>query len=197
MPVTKLKSTWSAGALVFANTADMGSGLHYMKIDIDATAIAGQQRALDVAFTGACNSSSDEMVAGQFTCTATGSLALWACAVAGKVVQAEKAVGGYLCGAEFEVAMSGTFDTSEWCVLGLNADCDQTGSQSDHAAYIWLREYGTLTLNNLLNFKDATIATNDETKLLSTLNADQAASHTIKCRANGANIWILCTATHG
>ncbi len=196
MSVTKLRSKWSSGALVFFNNADMGSGVDYLSVDIDATAITGEQHAFDVDFTGAC-SSADSMVAGNFVCTPTGTGATWCSGIYAKAVQASKAVDGYISAAEFEVAHSGTWAASKYCILCLNANDTRTGSMQEGTAYIWLREYGSVTMNTLFNFYDASIATNDESALVSTLAGDQTASHTIRCLFGDTPVWILCSTTHG
>jgi hypothetical protein len=197
MPLTNLKSKWTTGGLVFYNSADMGSALHYLKLDIDATAITGEQHALDVDFTGVVSETADQMVAGNFVCTPTGTASDWCSAIYAKAVQTSKAVSGYICAAEFEVIHTGTWAASKYCILTLNANDKRTGSMQGGTAYIWLRDYGTVTMNTLFNFYDATIANNDEAALVSTLNADQAASHTIRCLVGATPVWILCTTTHG
>lgn len=199
MAIAKLRSKWTTGGLVFYNAADMGSGLHYLTLDIDATLITGEQHALDIDFTGAC-SSGDMMVAANFICTPTGTAASWCSGIYAKVVEGTtKSVNGYLCAAELELIIgAGDYNPSDCAVLVLNAQINNVNlANISHPAYVYLREYGASAMPNLFWFADQTVGTNSEAVLLSTLNADQAASHTIKFLVGTTPYWILCTTTHG
>jgi hypothetical protein len=83
---------------------------------------------------------------------------------------------------------------SEWAVMTLNSwDNNAVGS---YRTYIWLRDYGSLKMNSLLRFTDATIGAG-KTSLLST-SADLATTNTIRVLIDIAGVptpyWILANA---
>jgi hypothetical protein len=77
---------------------------------------------------------------------------------------------------------------SEWAVMTLNSwDNNTVGS---YRTYIWLRDYGSLAMNSLLRFSDASIATTTKGALLST-SADLASTHVIRMLIGSTPYWIL------
>lgn len=114
----------------------------------------------------------------------------WAAGIFANITQGTtKNVSGYLTAAEFEVKLSAVSNMSEWSVMTLNSwDNNTVGS---YRTYIWLRDYGSLAMNSLLRFSDASVATTTKGALLST-TADLASTHVIRVLFGTTPIWILC-----
>ena len=85
-------------------------------------------------------------------------------------------------------------------VLCLDFDNGRTGASilSSRSSYVMLRERSVAgcRMPLLFDFFDHAIATNDPSALVSTLNADQASTHTIKCLVGDTDLWILCANAH-
>lgn len=126
----------------------------------------------------------------------TGSAANWVSAFYGKVTQATKAVNGYLCGAEFEVVLSGTYGPSYWGVLVLNSSDSNTGAQPAVSAYVFLRDYGTREMPNLFYFADTTRAAASNSVIASAVGAVTGRSPydtAIKFLIGGTAYWLMAS----
>lgn len=117
----------------------------------------------------------------------------WAAGIFANITQGTtKNVSGYLTAAEFEVKLSAVTYMSEWSVMTLNSwDNNTVGS---YRTYIWLRDYGSMKMDSLLRFSDASIATATKSALLST-SADLTSSHVIRILIGTTPYWILLNAT--
>jgi hypothetical protein len=174
------KFGWHSGA-VHCKSLTLGGG----------TSVSGEVHVSDIAASGALSSSSG-LVGQNVVLTTQGTAGAWASALYAKVTEGTtKNVNGYLCAAEFELAIAGTYNASDAAVLVLNSTMTNSGGAISHPAYIYIREYGTKLMDNLLWFGDASIGTTSKTTLLST-TADLAATHTIKVLIGATPVWILC-----
>ena len=145
---------------------------------------------LDLSYIGAL-SSGGEAVGANLVTTTAGTAGSWASAIYAKIIQGTtKNVNGYLCAAEFELAIAGSYNSSDCAVLVLNSTISNTGGAISHPAYIYIREYGSKKMDNLLWFGDATIGSG-KTTLLST-TSDLAATHTVKVLVGTTPLWVLC-----
>jgi hypothetical protein len=119
----------------------------------------------------------------------TGTGRNWAAGIFAGIVQGTtKNVSGYLTAAEFEVKLSAVSNVSEWAVMTLNSwDNNTVGS---YRTYLWFRDYGSLKMNSLIRFSDASIETTSKASLLSTAGA-LASTHTIRMLIGTTPYWIL------
>jgi len=173
------KFGWHSGA-VHCRSLTIGGG----------TSVSGETHVSDLAMSGALISGSG-LVGQNIVLTTLGTAGSWACGLYVKTVEGTtKNVNGYLNAAEFELAVGGTYNPSDMCVLALNSTITNTAMVNcSHPAYVYLRDYGTATMNNLFWFADASIGAADSA-LLSTKNA-AAVSHTIKILIGGTPYWIM------
>lgn len=152
--------------------------------------VTGEEHAMDITYTGIL-SSGDSLVGLNVAVVPTGTAAAWVSGIYAKVTQATtKSVSGYISAAELEVVQSGTYNPADWAVLVLNSNNSIVSGSQAAAAYIFLRDYGSVALPTLLRFYDATIAITDKTTLLST-SAALASTHTIRMLIGTTPYWIL------
>lgn len=156
-------------------------------ISSDAGAISGEAHANDIVSTGTL-SSGDSLVGLNIAVTTAGTAGTWASGIYAKVVQGTtKNVNGYLSGAEIEVVNTNT-NPSDWFPLVLNAN---STTDSQHAAYIACRSYGTHALSRLFWIEDQTIAGDGDTASLVSANNPTAATHCIKIIIDDTDYWLM------
>ena len=164
-----------------------GNSTTPISINSNAGTISGEVHGLDVAWTGTL-SSGDAIVGGNFAVTTAGTAGVWASGIYAKVTQGTtKNVNGYISGAEFEVINANT-NVSDWFPLVLNAN---STTNSSHSSYIALRDYGSTALNSLLWFGDASVASQSDSALISSVQNDHASTHTIRIIIGETPYWIL------
>ena len=150
--------------------------------------VVSEEHGFDLAVTGTMASGTG-MVGLNVAVTPAGTAAAWVSGIYAKVTQGTtKRVDGYISGAEFEVVNTNT-NPSDWFPLVLNANSTNNGQ---HSAYIALRSYGTLALNQLLWIEDQTIGSDGNTTSLVSANNPAACTHTIRFMIDNTAYWIMC-----
>jgi len=158
-------------------------------------AISGEEHSLDIVST-ATLSSGDSLVGLNVAITPSGSAGSWASAIFGKVTEVAAApgpVGGYFCGAEFEVNITGS-QPSAYAVLVLNSNADNS-TYGQNEAYIWLREYGSKAVRTFVEFKDHARASADNDVIVSQ-TTDKPYDTMIRCSIGAAGttpLWLLAS----
>jgi hypothetical protein len=111
-------------------------------------------------------------------------------------VAAAKTVSGSLNGIRATLEVAGTTPTPGGKLAALRVDSNiVTGwTAGNNDGFIAVGNVGAGKLTNLFVIDDAA-ATDTPTSLVST-HADHAATHLIKCRVNGADMWLLATNAH-
>lgn len=111
-------------------------------------------------------------------------------------VAAGKTVSGALNGIRATLEVAGTTPTPGGTLAALQVDSNiVTGwTAGNEDAFIRVSNTGAGKLTNLFNIEEAP-ATDTPTSLVST-HADHAATHLIKCRINGVDMWLLATNAH-
>ena len=160
-------------------------------------AVTSEEHALGITATGTM-SSGDGFVGLNVVATASGSAAAWVSGLYVKATQASKAVNGYICAAEFELA-STALNPSAHAVLVLNMTNTHTGA-AEPSPYILLREYGTGRYADCFVriFNDTGQAgTTDATKLITTVSNGYEANcdYAIRCMLGTTPIWLLASST--
>jgi len=157
-----------------------------------ARVISGEEHAVDINMNGTL-SSGDSMVGLNVAVTPTGTAGMWVSAIFAKVTQGTtKHVNGYLCAAELELNITGTYNPSDWAVLVLNSGDNNTGGQV-HSSYILFRDYGTSEPEQVFRFYDASVGTTNGTSLFSSASAgwEDNCTHTMRIMVGTTPYWIL------
>lgn len=163
----------------------------YLSVGTSTTPISGEEHALDVDYAGLC-SSGDSMVGLDVSVTPAGSAATWVSGIFAKVNQTStKAVSGYLCAAELEINLGGSYNPSDWAVLVLNSNDDNTGSNSNNAV-ILVRDYGNREPANFVRLYDTTPGSGSPTALF-TAETSGTLSHLLRIMVGTTPYWIMVT----
>jgi hypothetical protein len=112
-------------------------------------------------------------------------------------VAAAKTVSGALNAVRATLEVAGTTPTPGGTLSCLQLDSNiVTGwVEGLNDAYIRVSMTGAGHLTNFLNFDGHAVGTDPDADLLST-HADHASTHLVKCRMNGATVWLLATNSH-
>jgi hypothetical protein len=176
------KFGWHSGA-VHCKSIKIGGG----------TIVSGETHVSDMAASGVL-ASGKGLVGQNIVLTTLGTAGSWACGLYVKIVQGStKNVNGYLNAAEFEL-VSSCVNASDFCVIALNSSV--TASSCQDPAFIYIRDYGTLGLNNNLFWfgPEITIGSGSATALVTTAT-DHTATHNIKIKVGSTVMWLLATTT--
>ena len=164
-----------------------------LNIVADAGAIPAGVERHNVEITASGEMASGSGLVGlNIALTPIGTAGAWASAIYAKVVQGTtKRVNGYISGVEIEVVNTNT-NPSDWFPLVLNANSVANGQ---HSAYIALRTYGSLALNQFLWIEDQTIGADNDVTSLVAANNPTAATHTLRIMIDDTAYYImLCSA---
>lgn len=127
-----------------------------------------------------------------FNVTVAGTGGAWQSGIYASVTQgATKCVNGYISGAEFEVINSAA-NVSAWFPLVLNAN--NSGANMGLAAFIALRDYGSLELDSLLWFGDQSLGTKSDTTIVTTMG-DTAPTHAVRFKIGSTVYWFQAMST--
>lgn len=158
-------------------------------------AITGEEHSLDIVST-ATLSSGDGLVGLNVAVTPSGTAGAWVSAVFGKVTEVAAApgpVGGYFCGAEFEVNITGS-QPSAYAVLVLNSNADNS-TYGQTESYVWLREYGDKAVRSLLGFMDHSRESESNAVIVSQTGS-KPFDTAIRCTIGSAGttgLWLLAS----
>ena len=163
--------------------------------------ITGEQHFLDIAVTGTL-SSGDSLVGLNIVATAAGTAASWVSGLYVKTTQASKAVNGYLCAAELELASTAA-GSSDLAVLVLNSTNTLTGSPPACIPHLMLREYGAsgsyanVFVRVFGDTGQGDTATFSATALVTSVqNAYEAnANCAIRCMVGSTAVWLIGSTT--
>jgi len=163
-----------------------------MTIAPGAITNGAEEHAVEINYTGTVGASSG-MVALNVTATVAGLAGAWACGIYAKVVEsATKRISGYFCAAEFELNTADTNPSAMACIV-LDGVCSHLSAGE---GFIHIRDYGSAPLRSLFYFgAEITAGSGSATKLISTSGTPRTITHTIRCTALGAPLWIQCSTT--
>lgn len=153
-------------------------------------AVTGEEHSLDIVST-ATLSSGDGLVGLNVAVTPAGTAGSWVSAIFGKVTEVAAApgpVGGYFCGAEFEVNITGT-QPSAWGVLVLNSNHDGS-TYGQFEAYVFLREYGSKPVRHMVWFGDTTRASASDSIILSQVTDLGPLNTAVRCMVGTTDFWL-------
>jgi len=159
----------------------------------DLATISGEEHAFDIVTVGTI-SSGDSIVGLNVTCTPTGTAGSWASGAYIKLASgATKVINGYNSALELELALGAYANPSDGAVLVLNSTNTCTGSPAN-MAYIYLREYGTDTMDIFARFVDQSRGAASATAIVCQTN-DTTANTMVRCMVGTTPFWLLASTT--
>jgi len=164
------------------------------EMDVLGIAAGAELHSLSINSAGTLGSGSG-LVGFNVITTTAGTAGSWACGIYAKVVEGTtKNVNGYLNAAEFELAVAGSYNPSDMCVLALNSTITNSAmANCSHPAYMHIHEYGSATMNNLFWFAEAVKGADGDTTSLLAASVGPTANATIKFLIGDTPYWILCS----
>lgn len=115
-------------------------------------------------------------------------------------VAAGKTVSGALNAIRATLEIAGTTPTPGGTLSALQLDVNSVAGTvyGNNDAFVRVSESGTALMKNLFNIESTamTDGSNSPDDHLVSSHADHAATHLIKCRVNGADMWLLATNAH-
>lgn len=188
----KLHGTTSGAYMEWDESAD-----RLNVVGVAARAISGEEHLVDLTYGGTV-AASDSMVGLNIAVTPTGvtANATWIAGIFAKITQSTDSTTGYLSAAEFEVNITGAYNTCDYCVMALNSNDRNTGNQPT-SSWIWFCDYGTREPDTLFNLRQTSAGTTDPTVIFSTVSGGFEANcdYTIRVAVGATPYWILCSST--
>jgi len=159
---------------------------------------AGEVYGINVSHTVAAMTSGTSTVGvnAVVNCTTSGN-GMWAAAFYGKVnVGTVHSVGGYICGAEFEVAIGASAEDCNRHVLVLNYTSEGTFGLPSVAAksFIQLRNYGTQKLDYFLDLPDEAAGADRMLRYVDGSEPTWTNTIYVKCRFATTDFWLVGSA---
>jgi hypothetical protein len=159
---------------------------------------AGEKRGIDIAVVAGAMSSNTGIVGVNSVVSAlTVGSAMWAAAFYGKVdVGTVHSIGGYIAGAEFEVAIGAGVEDCNRHVLVLNYTSEGTVGHGNITAksFIQCRNYGTQKMDYLFDLPDEVAGAARMLRYVDGSEPTWTNTVYIKCRYGTTDFWIVGTA---
>lgn len=159
--------------------------------------VRGEYKDLEFTSTGSGETVRLRGIANGLLCATGGTInALHA---TGRVAAA-KTVSGALNAARFTLEVAGTTPTPGGTLAAIQLDSNMVSGTTlgNETAFVRVTESGTALVKNLFNIESTamTDGSNSPDDHLVSTHSGATATHLIKCRVNGANMWLMACNAH-